>query len=150
MWALFGVASMGACPDTSGHDSDGQTGGVPSCIEVNPADCTPLYTPTWSNVYDNTIAPRCSTKGLACHASSEARGSSGGLVMTDENRTYETLLGQTGKTMFVEPGHARCSTLVVRLEIDDPDLRMPPGALPLDPSERCSITRWIDMGATRD
>jgi len=48
---------------------------------------------------------------------------------------------------FVVPGDAQCSDLLVRLDIEDSALLMPPGSQPLDEAERCAVAQWIENGA---
>ena len=137
--ALLAVAlHAGACD--GGSDDDG---GPPSCVSRDASACMPLYEPRWERVFTETVAPRCGTPGTACHASSAAMGGGGGLVVSDMAATRAALLDGG----FVVPGDAACSEVVVRLDIDDDALRMPPGTQPLDEAERCAVARWIADGA---
>jgi len=116
---------------------------VPDCIELSDEPCTELYPATWENVYANTLAPKCAVAGGACHGTGEAQGAQGGLLFESLEASHERLVSGG----WITPGDPSCSPLLVRLEIDDPDLRMPPGAEPLAASERCSIKKWITEGA---
>lgn len=125
---------------------------LPACVDVDPAACTPLYAPEFSNVMSETLAPRCGVAGGACHGQDGAEGAlDGGLVLVDAEASHAILReGEgAGGEPFVRPGDAACSLLVVRLAVDDPDLRMPPGAAALEDTELCSIAQWIEQGAQR-
>jgi hypothetical protein len=111
------------------------------CVEDLPASCTPLYDPTFDNVFNNTLRPTCAAPGASCHS---AAGERGGLVFEDPDRSYELLVGEERALA----GDAACSEMVVRIESDDPDVVMPPGA-PLAAAERCAIAQWIAAGAPR-
>jgi len=115
---------------------------APDCVDVS-EPCTELYPATWENVYTNTLESKCAVAGGACHGVAEAQGAQGGLFFDDLEASH----GRLVSGMWVEPGDPSCSPLFVRLETDDPDLRMPPGAEPLAASERCSIKKWIAEGA---
>jgi hypothetical protein len=55
------------------------------CVEL-PADCTPQYTPTFDNVWANTLSTTCALSG--CHATGQ-----GGLTMgTTADEAYSALL----------------------------------------------------------
>jgi len=49
----------------------------------------------------------------------------------------------------VLPGDPSCSILMERLEVNDANLRMPPGPTPLSAGERCDFVQWIMNGAPR-
>lgn len=65
-------------------------------------------------------------------------------MIGDMAATHATLLDSE----LVIAGDAACSELMVRLDTEDDARRMPPGAQPLDESERCAIAQWIENGAT--
>jgi len=140
-WSWAG-ASLGAgliVLGCSGEDSS-----RPDCIELG-SSCEPLYLPEFQAVFDNTLSRTCAQAGGACHS---AEGHHGGLVFTDIDQSYALLLGQDGGKARVKPGNASCSELIVRLESVGEDWQMPPGtALPA--RERCSIRRWVELGAPR-
>ncbi len=138
-WVALGafVVGLGSC------DGDGGGGEPPACVELATASCTPLYEPTYANVFAQTIQPRCGTAGAACHATADAMGADGGFIVGDAAATHAALL-QGG---FVEPSDPACSEVVVRLEIDDDVLRMPPGSSALPEGERCAVAEWIRQGA---
>ncbi|MCA9705727.1 MAG: hypothetical protein KDK70_07760 [Myxococcales bacterium] len=139
---LAGLALLvltGATCDDGDDDDD-----APSCVARDASACTPLYEPTWARVFTETISPRCGTGGGACHADASAAGAEGGFVVSDMAGTHAAL--QSGG--FVVPGDEACSPLLVRLDIDDAALRMPPGSQPLDEAERCAVAQWIAQGAS--
>lgn len=133
---LFAALALGGCPEAED--------GLPACIERDVDACTPLFEPTFDRVYEQVLMPRCGLAGGSCHGAPGADGTDGGLVVGDADATHAVLLDG-----FVEPGDPSCSLLMVRLEVDDPDLVMPPGSQPLDESIRCSVARWIASGAAR-
>lgn len=124
-------------------DDQGSEGGDGSCVDRDAASCAPLYEPTWSRVFTETIEPSCAGPGSACHATPDASGAKGGFVVSDAAATHAALIDGG----FVVPGDAGCSDLMVRLDTDDSTLRMPPGAAPLDEGVRCSVAQWIANGA---
>ncbi len=137
--SVAGGAALG-CEPSSGDDDEG---GEPACVTRSPSACTPLYEPSFERVFTETLEPRCATGGGACHGESGARGAGGGLVIGDMTSTHAALVDHG----FVVPGDAACSALLVRLDIDDSGLRMPPGAEPLEEAERCAVAQWIEQGA---
>jgi hypothetical protein len=113
----------------------------PTCVsEGADPDCTPLYTPTYDEIFTRTLAPSCGRAGSSCHSST---GRQGGLALDEPEEAYRTLLARS-----VRPGDPACSEVVVRLVSTDPFERMPPGR-PLDPGEQCAIVQWIASGAPR-
>lgn len=145
---------LAVLPFFSGCDGDGgeDPPALPACAPVDPATCTPLYAPDFANVFSETLAPRCGVAGGACHGEAGAEGAmDGGLVLVDEDDAHAILReGEgAGGDPFVQPGDAACSLLLVRLAVDDPDLRMPPGAAALPAGELCSIAQWVQGGAER-
>ncbi len=139
----FGGACLAfvAC---DGGDDDATE--APACAVPPASDCAPLYTPSFDEVYARTLVPGCATGGGSCHGSATASG--GGFYIDDADSTFARLLQDRGEGSLVVAGDPSCSSLVVRLVIDDPVLGMPPGA-PLAAGELCSVTRWIEEGATR-
>lgn len=109
-----------------------------SGVDVD-TECTPLYEPTFDNVYQNTLAVSCAVGNGTCHTSD---ASAGGLAFPDADSAYAALLDDR-----VEPGDASCSLIVERIASDGDDV-MPPGS-PLNETERCSIVQWIEAGAER-
>jgi hypothetical protein len=108
------------------------------CVAVDTA-CSPLYEPTFQNVFERTLMPTCATGGAACHATD---GAQKGLRLDEIELAY-ALLGSR-----LEPSDASCSHVVARLESTDAGYQMPPGRR-LGDAERCSIERWIQAGASR-
>ena len=143
------LLTLGCDKDPAEDQGDEDTSGVPQCVDVETGECAMLYQPTWDNVFQQTLQPRCSTGQGACHGNPDANGARNGLVLSDPDEAYSILLGEGMGTAFVEPGNPACSPLVVRLDTDDPLLRMPPAGNPLDERERCAIRRWISDGAAR-
>jgi hypothetical protein len=118
-----------------------------TCVEGLTAECSPLYAPPeFTTLYTKILHPSCATGQTTCHSRG---GSKGGLVFEDEEQSYGLLLGQVDGRKRVIPGDPGCSILMERLEIDDDDLRMPPGPDPLSAGERCDFVQWITNGAPR-
>lgn len=86
------------------------------------------------------LAPSCGSQGSACHPGG---GPPGSLTFDAQATTYTELL----EGAHVLPGDPACSPLMIRLESDDPDERMPPGTTPIPAGARCSIATWIAEGA---
>lgn len=116
-----------------------------ACVTGLPAECSPLYPPTFDQIFSRTLAPTCAQPGGVCHASA---GVQGGLLFITADDSYAMLLGQSGGSARVVPGNPACSPLVERLESTDPSTVMPPEA-PLSEAEKCSIRTWIESGAKR-
>ena len=110
------------------------------CVEDLDLACTPLYEPTFDEVYANTLKPTCGISGSSCHA---AEGNKGGYTFDDPDDSYEQLIDSA---VFAQD--AACSPLITRLEAEDPADAMPPGQ-PLAEAERCAIRQWVDNGAER-
>jgi hypothetical protein len=110
------------------------------CVEVD-TSCSPLYEPTFDNIYTNTLSVSCSVGNGTCHTS-DGQATAGNLAFTSAADAYAMLVN--GR---VETGDAACSLLVLRIEADDSDV-MPPGS-PLSEAERCAITQWVANGAAR-
>ena len=128
--ALAGLA----CTDDGNGDDDP----APQCVEIDYEGCAQLYPPTWDQVWQQTISTTCTGGGSACH--------SGDLDLTfgDQDTADEGLRHE------LVAGDPNCSHLMLRLESDDPNFRMPPGNTPLPAGARCSIATWIANGATQD
>ncbi len=141
---VLATAGLFAC-----HPDDGGGSEIPQCVEVSPQSCAPLFAPTFDNIFDNTLRPDCSTGNTSCHASAAAAGAArAGLHFEDRQTAYELLLADDPDPAYVLPGDPGCSMLVVRLQLEDPNQQMPPGA-PLMATEQCSVIQWIAMGAIR-
>lgn len=123
---LFAVCVLAGCPATP----------PPECTTVD-LSCAPGYTPTFTNVYKNTIVPSCGTQNSACHSD---RGAAGGLAMHDQATALQQL------QMRLKPGDPLCSELVVRVHSVGADYQMPPGD-PLSAEERCAVAQWVFQGA---
>jgi hypothetical protein len=116
-----------------------------TCVESLPAECAPLYTPTFDQVFTRTLQPTCAQSGGVCHS---ADGAQGGLVFADADAAYALLLGKTDGKARVVAGDPACSLLVERIESADSTTVMPPGSM-LSAGERCAIETWIRDGAKR-
>jgi hypothetical protein len=130
-------------------EDDGGDDGLPACVDFDTMACTPQYPPEFDRVFTETLQPTCGVAGSACHGEPDADGTPGGMLVTDADGTYATLLGEGGGTQFVVVGDPLCSLMMVRLNVDDPALVMPPGQQPIDEDVRCSIATWIAEGAQR-
>jgi hypothetical protein len=119
---------------------------APACANVDPArstaSCSPLYEPSYDNVFAKTLKPTCAKSGVSCHAST---GRQGGLAFEDADEAYRLM---TETTKSIRPGDPRCSSLVLRISATDGLVRMPPGRS-LGAAEQCSIVQWIANGAKR-
>lgn len=110
------------------------------CIEVDPS-CTPLYAPTWDNVFNNTIEPKCGTGGGACHEGVNSRGD---LRLDDPVTAHAALLSPAHDYVLLSnPG---CSQLLQRVYSSSEELRMPRGDS-LPEGERCALQQWVLAGA---
>lgn len=112
----------------------------PTCATFDPS-CTPLYSPTFEQVYNRTLKPSCAQAGGACHA---VDGNAGGVTFGDVEQSYQALVAG-GR---VTPGDASCSVLSKRLDSTEVDFQMPPGQR-LNAEARCAIGQWIAAGAPR-
>jgi hypothetical protein len=116
-----------------------------TCLEQVDTECTPLFEPTYTELYTRRLSTTCSSSGASCHG---PNGRMGGLDFADPDESYAQLLGQTGGKARVVPFDPRCSELVQRLD-GQGALLMPPGE-PLSEGERCAVRLWIANGALRD
>ena len=140
---VFGLCvTVAACPDDDDDESS-------RCVELDAASCAPLYTPTFDNVYTETLRPRCAVEGGSCHANPDAVGARNGFWFDTPERAYGVLLGERGDATWVVPEDVECSPLMSRLQSDDPFFVMPPGSQPMPLGVRCSIAQWIASGAER-
>jgi hypothetical protein len=112
----------------------------PGCISLASA-CEPAYPPTFDNVYNQTIAPKCGGDGNACHS---VKGMRGGLVMNNQAAAFANLLA--GGNRRVVANDAACSGMVVRLSGHGHAWVMPPEH-PLSEAEQCAVRMWIQNGA---
>jgi hypothetical protein len=139
--AALVMLGLSACSE----DAPAQTP-PPACADVAPekasASCTPLYEPSYENVFAKTLMPTCAKSGVSCHAST---GRQGGLAFEDADESYRLLLEST---QAVRAGDPACSPIVARLVATDGNVRMPPGRS-LDAKEQCSVIQWIAKGAKR-
>ncbi len=110
------------------------------CIEVDPT-CTPLYEPTWDNVFANTLRPKCGTGGGACH---EGTGARGGLRLDEEAIGHRSLT--ISSKNYVRVDDVECSEMIQRIYSSSSSLIMPRGSS-LPDAERCALTQWVVAGA---
>lgn len=127
MWLAVLCAALAGCP---GEEAP------PACVPVE-TSCTPLYAPTFANVYTNTLRTGCGGGLGACHAA----GALGKMSLADQATAHTSLLD--GR---VTPGDASCSEIIVRTGAPGKDYEMPPGAQ-LGSAERCSLILWVQGGA---
>jgi hypothetical protein len=107
-----------------------------ACLSGEPADCAPLYDPTFENVYTRTLEPSCAVGGPACHG---PQGTAGNLQLVDQASAHAAIM------QYVSAGDAACSPLSARLDGIGGD-QMPPGAA-LDDAAKCAVRQWIANGA---
>lgn len=144
--ALGLIAGTAGCADGEGDDANDDG---PRCAEIDVTSCTPSYPAEFDRVMSETLVPRCSVPGGACHAEADAAGAAGGLLVTDDADAVHAILTDEGRTEpFVTPGDPLCSPMMERIDTEDSARLMPP-ASPLDEGVRCSIAQWIDGGAAR-
>ena len=139
---LVALSSLASLAFGAGCGEPAPSGECVDTLDV--ATCNPLYSPTFDEVYERTLAKTCALSGASCHA---AEGQAGGLSFESADAAYDHLT--SGETPHVIAGDAACSPLVERIEATDDDARvMPPGS-PLSDAERCAIEQWIENGAKR-
>ena len=118
------------------------------CSETPPPTCTalvldeacaPLYQPSFTNVYANTITTDCGSSRGACHAD----GGESKLSFATEQAAYDNLLRD-----YVTAGNPECSEMIVRTADVGEDYTMPQGDS-LGESERCALQQWVRQGAVR-
>ena len=129
----------------------GTTESSSTCLEALELDCTPAYEPSYDAIYDDLLSKTCgaASTGSVCHFGPTAREAQGQLALSDRDQAYDSLLGNTDGRVRVRPGEPECSSLVQRLESDDPAFRMPVGSAALSVAERCVVRQWIADGARR-
>jgi hypothetical protein len=137
MSALPAMLALGMLSAACSPEADEPT--RPSCIELAPT-CSPLYEPTFDELFSRTLAPTCGQGGGSCHG---ADGQKGGLVFADPVEAHALLTASDGP---VVPGNAACSEMVVRTHDLGQPWSMPPGQ-PLLEAERCVIRLWVEQGA---
>lgn len=137
------VAVLAACGD------DGTDGEAPECVEGLSAACTARWAPTYDDIFDQVLEPRCggATTGASCHYEAAPAGS---LYLFDREMAYNALVnGHAGGAASVIPGDAACSPLILRLTSDDPGFRMPRGGASFTAEELCTFVQWIESGAAQ-
>ncbi|HEY5947920.1 MAG TPA: c-type cytochrome domain-containing protein [Kofleriaceae bacterium] len=112
----------------------------PAC--VTPAvdtTCLPGYTPTFANVYKNTLQANCGYMDGSCHSAS---GRAGGLSFETQQTAYDNLM-LVGRVKAFDPS---CSEMIVRTTSPGKDYQMPPGDALGEP-EQCALIQWVQNGA---
>lgn len=110
----------------------------PECTSVAvDLDCATSYSPSFDNVYLNTIDKRCGTRDGSCHSSS----GDANLSFATREIAFESLLDG-----HVTPGDAGCSELIVRTIESGKDYSMPPDEA-LSETDRCALVKWVAAGA---
>jgi hypothetical protein len=119
----------------------------PACTMVD-TGCMAGYTPTFHNVYNNTIKVSCGVDDNSCHSTA---GHQGGLSFQEgEMQAYTALMQSSGldpSRKRVVPGDPACSLMIVRTEGVGKDYQMPKGDA-LTPEARCALVQWVEAGAT--
>jgi hypothetical protein len=126
MWLAALSAALAGCPDKD----------PPACVTVD-TSCTPLYEPTFANVFEMTLQRSCGSTLTACHSATGL----GNMSLADPAAAHASLLA--GR---VKPGDPGCSEAIVRASSPGTDYEMPPG-IPLGAAERCSLILWVAAGA---
>lgn len=121
------------------------------CVQTIDTQCAALYPPTFDNVFQDTLVPKCSTGGGSCHT---PEGHQAGLSFdkTNPDDAYAQLLMPS--TTFPDrvrmiPGDPSCSEVTERIFSTASRWHMPRGSS-LAPEESCAIVQWIAQGATRN
>ncbi|MDX2092848.1 MAG: c-type cytochrome domain-containing protein [Kofleriaceae bacterium] len=110
----------------------------PACTSVAiDLDCATQYSPSFDNVYLNTIDKRCGTRDGSCHSAS----GDADLSFATREAAYASLLAG-----HVMPGDPACSELIVRTLEAGTDYAMPPET-PLSELDRCALVKWVNAGA---
>lgn len=104
------------------------------------------FTPTYTNIFNQTLRGTCGGPGVSCHG---IDGAQAGLIFATEQQSYDLLLGNVGNRPRVIPGDPDASLLVQRIECSAPKRRMPLNSDPLAATVRCAIVKWIADGALR-
>lgn len=107
--------------------------GEPDCALLH-TECTPLYEPTYDQVYGNTVIRSCQLAG--CHGGLSAAGDLA--LGRSATEAYDELLDRGA----VLPDDPACSPMFVEIQAG----RMPPGR-PLSAAEQCVIQHWLEDGA---
>ena len=116
------------------------------CVESGTIECSPLYPPSFDEVYANTLTPKCAIGGTSCHGDGNA--SSGLDLSGSADAAYAALISPEQGAPYIVPGDTHCGHLIYHLESTKPGAMMPPGSQ-LSEEERCAIRKWIASGAQR-
>jgi hypothetical protein len=117
------------------------------CLDQLNTSCKPLYEPTFSNVYNNTLVVSCAIGNGTCHTV-DGQSVANNLSFGTEDSAYAGLTGQVDGVKRAVAGEPECSLMIQRLESSDADVQMPPGKK-LPEAERCAIIQWVDRGTPR-
>ncbi|MGE0549402.1 MAG: hypothetical protein AB7O24_05340 [Kofleriaceae bacterium] len=109
----------------------------PECMVVD-TECSPLYTPTFDNVYNMTIVKGCGIDRSSCHSPTGESGTS--------FATIESAYADLTASGLVKPLDPSCSEFVVRTNSPGKDYQMPPGDA-LSAATRCALIKWVEAGA---
>jgi len=126
MWLAALWVALAGCPED----------GPPACVAVE-TSCTPLYAPTFDNVFNTTLKNGCGSGLGACHSA----GGAGEMSLATPEAAHASLLD--GR---VTPGDPGCSEIIVRTAAPGKSYQMPPG-IDLGAAERCSLIQWVAAGA---
>ena len=91
--------------------------------------------------YSLDVKPILNRKCIACHGGVKKQG---GFSLLFEEEAFAKL--KSGKYGIV-PGHPESSEMIRRLELHDPEERMPYKANPLTKEEIATLTNWVKQGA---
>ncbi len=134
---VTGVAALAAALGAALSVGCSSSGQASSCTTPAPTTCSPLYDPTYEQVFARTLKPTCAAGGSSCHSAGK-----GGFLVDDIDATYTRISER------ITPSKPECSVVVDRLYSTETGYAMPPGAQ-LSEAERCSIVQWIAAGARR-
>lgn len=97
--------------------------------------------------FERDVRPILARRCVVCHNAKELADpeTSGGLALDSFDATRKG----TDKHPVVVPGDPAKSAMFTRLDDPDDDRRMPLGDAPLSPTQRETIRRWVEAGATR-
>ncbi len=120
-----------------------------STIGSDPADPA-IATPSLARDIQPIFSARCAIPG--CHIT--ATQANLGLVLTDPVVSHDHLVnvvsGEFPPVLLVMPGSSANSYLIFKLQVDDPQQKMPKSGPALSPGTIATIAAWIDQGAQQN